>query len=491
MSNVGKSVLVAGLCRALTRRGLRVAPFKSQNMALNSAVTPDGLEIGRAQALQARACGISPTADMNPILLKPTSDCGSQVIVRGVARKTMEAGEYFTRRAELIPLVRESYERLAATHDVVVIEGAGSPVEINLRANDIANMGMARIAQCPVILVGDIDPGGVFAQLAGTLDLLTSDERAMVRGLVINKFRGQRSLLDPGIVQLEEICKKPVLGVVPYLRLDLDEEDSLSSKINVGIRGTAPLDVAVVRLPHMANYTDFDSLAADPDVDVRYVATAAHLGRPDLLVVPGTKATIEDLGWLCQSGIASCLLALANSGTPVLGICGGYQMLGERIIDPEGFETAGSVRGLGLLPVGTVFEQSKELGWTEADVAMALTGPLSALAGRRVRGYEIHMGRTEPMGGAAGAAIMACGDGRVVGWTRGNVMGTYLHGLLDDAATCAALVDALMGARGLARAQRATRDRGQVLDRELDRLADALEDSLDMAQVLRIIEEGL
>ena len=360
MSGAGKSLLCAALCRIFAQDGYRVAPFKSQNMALNSFVTRDGLEMGRAQVVQAQAAGIEPDVRMNPILLKPSSDVGSQVIVNGEVRGQMKASEYFRTKRQLVPDILKAYDSLAEEADVIVIEGAGSPAEINLAENDIVNMGLARAVSSPVLLAGDIDPGGVFAQLYGTVALLAPEDRALLRGLVVNKFRGDVEILRPGLAPLEKMCGVPVVGVVPYLKLDLDDEDSLAPRLSAReARGV--IDVAVVRLPHLSNFTDFDPLSRVPGVGVRYVSSATDLGRPDLVVLPGSKTTLDDARWLAASGIGACVRALSGAGTPVLGICGGYQLLGDELSDPHGREGAGTARGLGLIPASTVFKEEKRL----------------------------------------------------------------------------------------------------------------------------------
>ena len=360
MSGAGKSLLCAALCRIFAQDGYRVAPFKSQNMALNSFVTRDGLEMGRAQVVQAQAAGIEPDVRMNPILLKPSSDVGSQVIVNGEVRGQMSAAAYFKMKRALIPEILSAYNSLAETVDIIVIEGAGSPAEINLKADDIVNMGLARLVDAPVLLAGDIDRGGVFAQLYGTVALLEPEERARIKGLLINKFRGDVEILRPGLAMLEEKTQLPVLGVVPYLKVDIEDEDSLSTRLDAG-KTVHPLDAAILRLPHISNFTDFMPLEQHPLLGVRYVKNTRQLGTPDLIILPGTKNTVDDLLWLRQSGLEAALLKLAANGTPVLGVCGGYQMLGETLADPEGTEsgTAQTVRGLGLLPTRTVFTGRK------------------------------------------------------------------------------------------------------------------------------------
>ena len=490
MSDVGKSVLVAGLCRVLAQDGLRVAPFKSQNMALNSAITPDGAEIGRAQAMQAEAAGIVPTADMNPVLLKPTTNVGSQVIVHGRAVGTMAAREYFGYRASLMGPIMESYHALGQDYDVVIIEGAGSPVELNLKRDDIVNMGIAKACRAPVMLVGDIDRGGVFAQFVGTLMLMEADERALVRTTVVNKFRGDPTLFDDGMRILRQRTGLPVAGLVPYLQIDLDDEDSVSSRLDVRANASV-LDVAVVRLPKISNFTDFNALDVHDEVGVRYVVSPEELGSPDLVIVPGTKATIADLRWMREVGLDAAVVRAASQGVPVLGICGGYQMLGMSVADPLGVEGGGEVAGLGLLPVRTRFEGSKrqtQVCGTFCPVA----GPLAELGGASVRGYEIHMGRTERLGGAP-LVTFGTGDGRPAedGCQRDNVYGTYLHGLFDSAEANGGLVRALLTARGLDAARVQGIDRAAYRQQQYDLLADGIRTHMDMDLVYRIIEEGV
>ena len=332
MSNAGKSLVVAGLCRIFKQDGYKVVPFKSQNMALNSFITEDGLEMGRAQVMQAEAAGVAPSVYMNPILLKPTNDIGSQVIVNGKAIGNMSARDYFKFKKELIPDIKNAFKKLKETADIIVIEGAGSPAEINLKSDDIVNMGLAKIVDAPVLLVGDIDLGGVFAQLLGTLMLLEDDERARVKGLIINKFRGDKTILDPGIEMLEERGNVRVAGVVPYLNLSIDDEDSLSNRLKQEEMGL--IDLAVIRLPKLSNFTDFDVFEQISGVKVRYVNSVGKLGRPDILFIPGSKSTIADLKWMRQNGLEAQIKKLARDDVPVFGICGGFQMLGNSIKDP-------------------------------------------------------------------------------------------------------------------------------------------------------------
>ncbi len=490
MSNVGKSILCAGLCRIFAQDGLRVRPFKSQNMALNSAVTADGLELGRAQAMQAEACGVPADVRMNPVLLKPETDRGSQVIVRGLPRQTMQAVDYFNFKHELVGEVRAAYDELAAESDVIVIEGAGSPAEINLRRDDFVNMGMAHMVHAPVLLAGDIDPGGVFAQLFGTLQLFDEADRSMVKGLVVNKFRGDVDILRPGLTQLEDLCGLPVLGVVPMMGLDLDDEDSLSTRLAARGQGSGTLDVAVIRLPRLSNFTDFNELDRHPLVGVRYVSEAAELGRPDLVILPGTKSTLADLAFIREKGLDTCIARLAAQGTLVMGVCGGYQMLGQTLSDPAGVEGGGEAAGLGLLPTSTVFAGEKSLVAGSGRLDVAGTNVFAPLDGLVLDGYEIHMGVTELVAGASDEGCVTAADGRVVGHASGNVLGTYLHGFFDAPGVVESFVRLLMDRRGLEYTPQAAEPRDVYRQRQYDLLAAGLREALDMDKVYEILEAG-
>ncbi len=482
MSGAGKSLLVTGLCRAFLRRGLRVAPFKSQNMALNSYITKDGLEIGRAQAAQAEAAGVEPDVRMNPILLKPSSDTGSQLIVNGEVRGDYRAADYFKLKKTLIPDILAAYRSLAAENDVIVIEGAGSPAEINLREGDIVNMGLAQLVDAPVLLAGDIDRGGVFAQLYGTVALLAPEEKARLIGTVINKFRGDVSLLQPGLTQLEALTGLPVLGVIPWLDVDIDDEDSLSQRLTRR-EGGHPVDIAIIRLPRISNFTDFSPLEEHPALGVRYVGAVKELGRPDLIILPGTKSTMADLAWMRQNGLEAAVRRLAASGVSVLGVCGGYQMLGQTLDDPDGVEGGGSMAGMGLLPCATVFADSK----TRTRVTAAVeAGPF---AGAKLDGYEIHMGRTRPLTDDA-VPFARLSDGRAEGAVAGQVFGTYLHGLFDTGELTAALARWLLSRKGLDPAAVGKPiDRNTYRQQQYDRLAEALEQHLDLSAIWRAMEE--
>lgn len=478
MSGAGKSLLCAGLCRIFSQDGLRVAPFKSQNMALNSYVTRDGLEMGRAQVVQAQAAGKEPDVRMNPILLKPSSDTGSQVIVNGEIRGQMSAGEYFSMKRQLIPDILKAYHGLCGENDVIVIEGAGSPAEINLRADDIVNMGMAKFADAPVLLAGDIDRGGVFAQLYGTVALLEESERTRIGGLIINKFRGDEEILRPGLAMLEEKTGIPVLGVVPYLRVDVDDEDSLAPRLeNRG--GKKPLDIAVIRLPRISNFTDFSLLDEHPAMGVRYVQSVRELGVPDLVILPGTKSTLSDLLWLRQGGLEAAVCRLAHTGTPILGICGGYQMLGENLSDPCSTEGGGEMRGMGLLPVDTVFSTRK----TRTRMQASVTAP--DFAGVKLDGYEIHTGRTT----VRGEAFCLLENGKPDGCVRGNVFGTYLHGLFDTGSLTQKLAEYLCERRGISCERTEPVSHAAYQEKQFDLLADGIRRALDMKAIYALMEK--
>ena len=473
MSNAGKSLLCAGLCRILKQDGYRVAPFKSQNMALNSFITKDGGEMGRAQVVQAEAAGIEPDVRMNPILLKPTTDVGSQVIVAGQVQGNMRAMEYYRKKQAYIPAILEAYNSLAAENDIIVIEGAGSPAEINLKQEDIVNMGLARLVDAPVLLVGDIDRGGVFAQLYGTVALLEEDERKRIKGTVVNKFRGDRSILEPGIRILEELCGVPVAGVIPYTHVDIDDEDSLTERFSKTAERKL-LDIAVIRLPRISNFTDFAPFERYANVSLRYVERVTDLHSPDMILIPGTKSTIADLKWLRQSGMEAAILKAASAGTPVFGICGGYQMLGRTVRDPDQVEAAGTteIQGLGLLDMDTVFLGEK-VQTQVSGTFEGVTGLLSCLNGMDYTGYEIHMGRSQeklpPLQGT------------------GNVYGSYVHGIFDAPGVSDEILKALCAQKGLDFAALGTFDLQEYKERQYDLLADAVRAGLDMELVYRII----
>ncbi len=489
MSNAGKSWIAAGLCRVFRQDGLRVAPFKAQNMALNSYITKEGLEMGRAQVVQAEAAGVEPSVLMNPILLKPTSDMGSQVIVNGEVRATLSARDYFAMKRTLLPDVMHAFNTLSAQNDAIVIEGAGSPAEINLKDADVfVNMGMAKQAKSPVLLVGDIDRGGVFAQLYGTVALLDPDERALVKGIVINKFRGDESILTPGVRQLEDLCGVPVVGVVPYVHLDIDDEDSLSERLEN--RAAAQIDIAVIRLPRLSNFTDFRALEAIDGVSVRYVQSTRQLGMPDMIILPGTKSTMADLLWLRQSGLEAKILRFARDGGTVFGVCGGYQMLGTTLFDPHGVENGGTLRGMGLLPVETVFTEQKTRTRVSGTFG-TLSGSLAALSGQTFDGYEIHMGQTETGAPIASICDSVSGSIRLDGSQNGNVYGTYVHGVFDGDAIAGTLVRTLAERKGIDPDTLGSVSGEAHKQRQYDLLADTLRGHMDIPKIYKILEEGV
>ncbi len=509
MSGAGKSFLVAGLCRIMKRDGYRVAPFKSQNMALNSFVTEEGLEMGRAQVMQAEAAGLAPLVCMNPILLKPTDHTGSQVIVNGLVLGDMSAREYFSYKQRLIPDIKRAFRKLEEMADIIVIEGAGSPAEVNLRENDIVNMGLAEIVDAPVLLAGDIDRGGVFAQLLGTLMLLTEEERKRVKGLIINKFRGDRSLLDSGIEILEEKGGIPVTGVVPYMDIQLEDEDSLTERFRK--KEKRKIDIAVIRYPRISNFTDFNVFEQIPEVSVRYVASAAELGCPDMVFLPGSKNTMSDLDWMRGNGLEAAVKKMAQN-IPVCGICGGYQMMGEHISDPEGMENGGTMKGMGLLPVTTRLKREKVRRQVHGTVNK-MEGFFSILSGLEFNGYEIHIGesvRKEVLTLAAEAASQRTSmfrtgecpesghsphrfeifdaEAAFVTGRNKNVCGTYIHGIFDRAAIANALVTALAENKGLS--IESCIDYKDFKEKQYDKLADILSEYLNMEEIYGILREA-
>ena len=505
MSNAGKSLIVAGLCRIFRQDGYRVAPFKSQNMALNSFITKEGLEMGRAQVMQAEAAGVEPVAAMNPILLKPTTHVGSQVIVNGEVLGNMSARDYFVYKKQLIPEIKKAFRELERDNDIIVIEGAGSPAEINLRENDIVNMGLAELLDAPVLLVGDIDRGGVFAQLLGTLMLLEKTEKERVKGLIINKFRGDKTILDPGVVMLEERGHVPVVGVVPYMELSIDDEDSLSSRFDRKEEGL--IDIAVIRYPRISNFTDLSVLEQIGQVSVRYVDSVRDLHHPDMIVLPGSKNTMADLKWMRENGLEALIKKKAQD-TIVFGICGGYQMLGETICDPYQVENGGSMKGMGLLPAATELKQEK----TRTQVTGTfgeISGALSGLSGKSVRGYEIHMGstvdsesivdsenvrqpesRSDEKGYVCRIQNEADGSVKYDGIFSGNVYGTYVHGIFDEGTLAETLVGILAARKGVALDTGQMISYGQFKQMQYDKLADGLRESMDMEAVYAMLREA-
>ena len=495
-SHVGKSLLTAALCRIFAQEGYRVAPFKSQNMSLNSAVTPEGLEIGRAQALQAEAAGILPSVHMNPILLKPSGDMTSQVVVSGKIWGKLSASDYHLRRVnELLPIVRESYEILASQNDIIILEGAGSPAEINLKQHDIVNMRMAELADAACLLVGDIDRGGVFASLLGTVELLDPHEQERIAGFLINKFRGDVRLLEPGVRMIEERLHKPCMGVVPHLpNLSLDEEDSLGlpstdAEDNAAWRHSddpsRALRVAVIALPSFSNFTDFDALRAEPAVSLRFCRTAEQLAQADVIILPGSKQTADDLSWLRSEGLDIQIAAHAHKGL-VIGICGGMQMLGQEIVDPHAMEHSETVPGLGLLAIRTTMQPQKitRISSGHLSTPFLFGQPVSS---QRISGYEIHVGDTCYLNGAQPFANLTAADGEASffdGCTApdNRTFGTYLHGLFDDDNFRHAFLASARAFYGLHVATSMNNWKEQR-EASLDRLTNAVRAAVDMPKI--------
>lgn len=492
MSNAGKSLLTAGLCRIFKQDGYKVAPFKSQNMALNSFITEEGLEMGRAQVMQAEAAGIRPSVYMNPILLKPTNDTGSQVIVNGEVLGTMSARDYFAYKKNLVPDVQKAFDKLAAENDIVVIEGAGSPAEINLKQEDIVNMGMAKMAKAPVLLVGDIDRGGVFAQLIGTVMLLDEDEKKIVKGLIVNKFRGDKTILEPGLKILEEKSGVPVVGVAPYLNIEVEDEDSLTERFD-GKQEVDLIDIAVIRVPRISNFTDFNALEIIPGVSVRYVKSVHELKNPDMIVLPGSKNTMEDLLWMRQNGLEAAVLKKAAEGKIIFGVCGGYQMLGETLADPDGVEAGGEIKGMGLLPMDTVFKDAKTRTRVEGTFAFT-DGMLKGLTGVKLEGYEIHMGISILKEGASPLVQITDtvqGNSKLDGAQAGNVYGSYVHGIFDKEEVAKKVVEAIGTEKGLDVSEMTGMDFDAFKQSQYDILASELRKHLDIERIYRILEEGI
>lgn len=487
MSSAGKSFITAGLCRIFRQDGYKVAPFKSQNMALNSYITDQGLEMGRAQVMQAQAAGIAPSVHMNPILLKPTNDKGSQVIVNGEVLGTMSAAEYYQIKHTLIPHIQAAYSALAQEHDIIVIEGAGSPAEINLKSCDIVNMGLAKLVDAPVLLVGDIDRGGVFASLAGTMLLLEEEEKARIKGVIINKFRGDPEILKPGLAMLTDIIHRPVMGVVPMTDVVLDDEDSLSEGLNTHTTAGA-IEIAVVRLPKISNFTDFTVFTLMPQVSLRYVSTPHQLGTPDLVILPGTKNTMADLKWLRESGMEAKIKQFAAKGGVVFGICGGYQMLGKELHDLQSIEEGGSMTGMGLLETVTTFAPAKVRTQVEGHFAQ-LSGALSPLTGAQLSGYEIHMGHTQSQDAPLSSLIPLTGDrqAKLDGSFRGNIYGSYVHGIFDSEQAARGVISALAAHKGIDLAEVASLDLAAYKEQQYDKLADTLRAALDLEEIYRIL----
>ena len=494
MSNAGKSLLAAGLCRIFRQDGYSVAPFKSQNMALNSFITEEGLEMGRAQVMQAEAAGIRPSVKMNPILLKPTNDVGSQVIVNGEVLGTMSARDYFKYKKKLVPDIMKAYQELSDEYDIIVIEGAGSPAEINLKNDDIVNMGMAKMAKAPVLLVGDIDRGGVFAQLIGTVDLLEPSERDMVKGLIINKFRGDKTILDPGVKMLEERSHIPVVGVAPYMNIQVEDEDSLTERFDRK-QPAGLIDIAVIRVPRISNFTDFNPFESVEGVSLRYVQHVSELKNPDMIILPGTKNTMEDLLWMRENGLEAAVLKAAAAGCIVFGICGGYQMLGDTLSDPYYVEAGGKIRGMGLLPMDTVFASKKTRTRVTGEF-LPMKGIFAALSGVSLEGYEIHMGESVRKEGILPATkLMVAGNQPEEKKTEGafheNVCGTYVHGVFDKEEVVETLIRILGERKGIDVSSMTGIDFAAFKETQYNILAAELRKHLDMKKIYSILEEGV
>ena len=479
-STVGKSIICAALCRILKQDGYKVVPFKSQNMALNSYITLDGKEMGRAQVLQAYAAGLEPQAFMNPILLKPTGDKNSQVIVNGKVYGNFSAMEYHNMKSKFKVMLKEQFEDIESKYDAVIIEGAGSPAEINLRENDIVNMGFAELVDSPVLLVGDIDKGGVFASLAGTMLLLRDNEKERVRGTIINKFRGDVNILKPGLDMLEDIIKIPCLGVVPYFKLELEDEDGA---ISFNTKKDAPIDIAVIKLPRISNFTDFDALKIEEDVSIRYISSKEEFGNPDVLIIPGSKNTIEDLVRIRESGIEECVKNYSKNNGIIIGICGGYQMLGNSISDPYHTESSvGSIDGMRILDVDTHLIEEKTM--TRAKGTFKEFDSC-------VYGYEIHMGKTSLNNGCTSLINIYDVNGEKVNFEDGavncekNVYGTYFHGIFDSFEFRERFLNKIRTLKGLP--QRKSKSYESFRDKQLDMLADIVRNSIDMKSVYNIL----
>ena len=495
-SNVGKSIITTGLCRIFKQDGYNVIPFKSQNMALNSFITKEGLEMGRAQVSQAEACGIDPIADMNPILLKPNGNNKSQVIVRGKVVGDMSSKEYHEYKLQLTEVLGDIFEEFEEKYDVVVMEGAGSCAEINLMERDISNMGMAEIADAPVIIIGDIDRGGVFASLAGTMLLLPDKYKKRVKGVIINKFRGRKELLDSGIKMLEDIIKVPVLGVLPYTDIKIEEEDSVTTRFKQKVN-KGNIHIEVVRTPHMSNFTDFNIFETQEDVSLRYVDFGESFGDPDIVIIPGTKSTIDDLMFLRKNGLENQIKELHRRGKLIIGICGGYQMLGKVLKDPYHVENdLEEVEGIGLLDVETTFETEKTTTQVKAILDENLHGYLESLSGKEVSGYEIHMGITKRNENSNNFVTVKQKLEQKVNYQVGsvnkecNVFGTYLHGIFDDIDFTRTILNNIRKMKNLEPIESNVKSFKEFKNQQYDKLADYLREHLDMEKIYEIMNES-
>lgn len=469
-SNAGKSLIVAGICRILKNRGYKVAPYKSQNMALNSFITEDGLEMGRAQVVQAEAAGVKPDVRMNPILLKPNSDTGSQIILHGEVYGNYTASHYYEEKDFFEGEAVKALEELEKDFDYIIMEGAGSASEINLKSKDIVNMGLSKKVDAPVIIVGDIDRGGVFGALAGTMLLFDECEKELVKGVIINKFRGNIDILKPGLDMIEDIIKRPVLGVVPYMDVDIDDEDSLSMK-DRGSKVNGIIDIVVIRTPRISNFTDFNAFEQFEGVGVRYVKSPKDVGDPDMIIIPGTKSTMGDLKWLRETGMETRIQKHASKGKPVFGICGGYQMLGQYLKDEHGVEGGGEMNGIGLLPHSTEFSESKTRKSQIGKLAN-VDGIFSGLSGMEYEGYEIHMGISK-------------GFGNII--NERNIYGTYIHGIFDRSDISSEIINSLMKSKGIDMSQNDIIDMDKYKEKQYEILAENLEKAIDIDKLLEIL----
>ena len=495
-SNVGKSIIAAGLCRIFYQDGYSVSPFKSQNMALNSYITKDGKEMGRAQVVQAEAANIEPEAFMNPILLKPTTDRKSQVIVNGKVYKNMDAREYFAYKHNLKKDIMTAYNHIRENFDICVLEGAGSPAEINLKEDDIVNTGMAEMADSPVLLVADIDRGGVFAAIYGTVMLLEENERKRIKGVIINKFRGDKSLLTSGIEMIEKLTDIPVLGVVPFVPLGIEEEDSLGiDKYNEKKEGK--IRISVIKLKHISNFTDIDALSHYNDVSLKYVIKSSELGNEDIIIIPGSKNTVEDMKDLIEKNIGREIVRIAKKGTPVFGICGGFQMLGQKIMDPEKIESdLKEISGLGLLDIETVMKSDKTTTQYKNTVKN-VSGILAGTEGMEIKGYEIHQGYSYPVNekneennnsenilkNDTGCLF---GDENLKGTVKDNVAGTYIHGIFDNSEFTSHFLNEVRKFKGLDRIDE-NFSYSDYKNREYDKLAEVLRENIDIKKIYEIM----
>lgn len=469
-SNAGKSLIAAGICRILKNRGYKVAPYKSQNMALNSFITEDGLEMGRAQVVQAEAAGVKPDVRMNPILLKPNSDTGSQIILHGEVYGNYTAALYYEEKEFFEREAVKALEKLEKDFDYIIMEGAGSASEINLKSKDIVNMGLAKKVDAPVIIVGDIDRGGVFGALAGTMLLFDDEERELVKGVIINKFRGNIDILKPGLEMIEDIIQRPVLGVVPYMEVDIDDEDSLSMK-EKGSKVSGFIDIVVIRTPRISNFTDFNAFEQFEGVGVRYVKSPREIGDPDMIIIPGTKSTMGDLKWLRETGMETRIQKHVSKGKPVFGICGGYQMLGQYLKDEHGVEGGGEMKGIGLLPHSTEFSESKTRKSQIGKLAN-VNGIFKGLSGMEYEGYEIHMG-------------ISPGFGNII--NEGNVYGTYIHGIFDRSEISTEIINSLMKSKGIEISHKDVIDMDKYKEKQYEILAENLEKAIDVDKLLVVL----